>query len=74
MSKLWQKMRIIAFITNDQEVKKILKHIGEETERASPLPALMRYESEDFYDWRDFPSDGDFSPDEAYFFDAEWGL
>ncbi len=69
-----KEMRIIAFITNDQEVKKILKHIGEETERAPPLPALMRYEPEDSYDWRDFPSDGDFPPDEAYFCDAEWGL
>ena len=37
-------MKIIAFITNHQEVKKILKHIGEETERAPPLPAIMRYE------------------------------
>ncbi|MGK5091768.1 hypothetical protein WDW89_07085 [Deltaproteobacteria bacterium TL4] len=30
-------MRIIAFITDYQEVKKILKHIGEETQRAPPL-------------------------------------
>ena len=48
-----------------QEVKKLLKHIGEENERALPLPAIMRYELEDSYDWRDFP------PDEAYFCDAE---
>ena len=61
-------MKIIAFITNHQEVKKILKHIGEETERAPPLPAIIRYELEDSYDWGDFP------PDEAYFCDAEWGL
>ena len=61
-------MKIIAFITNHQEVKKILKHIEEETERAPPLPALMRYELKDSYDW------GDFTPDEAYFCDAKWGL
>ena len=60
--------KIIAFITNHQEVKKILKHIGEENERALPLPAIMRYELEDSYDWGDSP------PDEAYFCDAEWGL
>ncbi len=60
--------KIIAFITNNQEVKKILKHIGEENERAFPLPAIMRYELEDSCDWEDFPSD------EAYFYDAAWGL
>ncbi|MBF0290287.1 MAG: hypothetical protein HQM14_20935, partial [SAR324 cluster bacterium] len=53
-------MKIIAFITNHQEVKKILKHIEEETEKAPPLPAIMRYELEDSYDWGDFPPDGDF--------------
>ena len=37
------------------------------TKRA-PLPAIMRYELEDSYDWGDFP------PDEAYFCDEEWGL
>ena len=61
-------MKIIAFITNHQEVKKILKHIEEETERAPPPPAIMRYELEDLYDWGDFP------PDETYFCDEEWGL
>ena len=63
-----KEMKIIAFITNHQEVKKILKHIGEEAEKAPPLPAIMRYELEDSYDWRDSP------PDEAYFCDAQWGL
>ena len=43
-------MKSIAFITNHREVKKILKHIEEETERAPPLPAIMRYEFEDSYD------------------------
>ena len=62
-------MKIIAFITSQHDIKKILKHIGEETERAPPLlPSIMSYESEDSYDWEDFP------PDEAYFCDAEWGL
>ena len=63
-----KEMKIIAFITNHQEVKIIIKHIGEENERAPPLPAIMRYELEDSYDWGDFP------PDEAYFCDGEWGL
>ncbi len=62
-------MKIIAFITSQHEIKKILKHIREETERAPPLlPSIMSYESEDSYDWKDFP------PVEAYFCDAEWGL
>ena len=62
-------MKIIAFITYHQEVKKILKHIEEETERAPPLlPSITSYQSEDSYDWGDFP------PDEAYFCDAKWGL
>ena len=30
-------MRIIAFFTNQLEVAKILKHIGEQTSRAPPL-------------------------------------
>ena len=30
-------MRIIAFITDQLEVAKILKHIGEQTSRAPPL-------------------------------------
>ena len=58
----------LLFITSHQEIKKILKHIGEETERAPPLPSIASYASEDSYDWGDFP------PDEAYFCDAEWGL
>ena len=45
-----KEMKIIAFITNHQEVKKF-KYIGEENERAPPLPAIMRYELEDSYDW-----------------------
>ena len=57
-------MKIIAFNTNHQEVKKILKHIGEENERALPLPAIMRYELEDSCDWGNFP------PDEAYICDV----
>ena len=32
-------IKIISFITNHQEVKKILRHIGEENERAPPLPS-----------------------------------
>ena len=62
-------MKIIAFITSQHEIKKNLKHIREETERAPLLlPSITSYESEDSYDWEDFP------PDEAYFCDAQWGL
>ena len=66
-------MKIIALITNHQEIKKILKHIGEETKKAPPLPAITRYELEDSYDWGDFPLGGT-PPDGAYFCDEEWGL
>ncbi len=62
-----KEMKIIAFITNHQEIKKILNHIGEETQRAPPLlPSIPNYEAQDSYDWGDFP------PDEAYFVDEEW--
>ena len=78
-----QPGEIIAFITSHQEIKKILKHIGEETQRAPPLlPSIPSYE-EDSYDWGDFPL-GRYAdaavrgsgtpPDEAYFCDAQWGL
>ena len=63
----------LLFITSHQEIKKILKHIGEETQRAPPLlPSIPSYE-EDSYDWGDFPLGGTPS-DEAYFCDAQWGL
>ena len=62
-------MKIIAFITSPQEIKKILKHIGEETERAPPLPSITSYAPEDSYDFRE-----DFPPDEVYFVDEEWGV
>ena len=52
------KKKIIAFITSHQEIKKILKHIGEETERAPPLPSITSYAPEDSYDFgEDFPPD-----------------
>ncbi len=35
--KYGKEMKIIAFITDYHEVKKILKHIGEETQRAPPV-------------------------------------
>ncbi len=62
-------MKIIAFITSHQEIKKILKHIGEETDRAPPLlPSITASEPEDSYDFA-----GVFPPDEAYFYEEEWG-
>ena len=60
-----KEMKIIAFITNHQEVKKILKHIGEETQRAPPLPSITPYETDDYY--ADY-----IPPDEVYFADEEW--
>jgi hypothetical protein len=35
--KCGKEMKLVAFITNFDETKKILKHIGEETQRAPPL-------------------------------------
>ena len=61
-----EEMKIIAFITSHQEIKKILKHIGEETERAPPLPSITNYALEDSYDFGE-----DFPPDEVYFADQE---
>ena len=69
MSKLWKSNENHRFhYQSSRSQKKNLKYIEKETERAPPLPAIMRYELEDSCDWGDFP------PDEAYFCDAEWGL
>ena len=59
-------MKIIAFITDYQEVQKILKHIGEETQRAPPLLPVATVSNLEF----DF---GDpFPPDDVYFHDEEY--
>ena len=42
-------MKIIACITNYQEIKKILKHIGEETQRAPSLPSVITSSNPDDY-------------------------
>ena len=58
------KKKIIAFIANNRETKKILKHIGEETERATPLPSITIYAPEDSYDFEEgFPHDEVYSAD-----------
>ncbi len=58
-------MKIIAFITDYHEVQKILKHIGEETQRAPPLlPATVSNLEFDFGDY--------ILPDEVYFHDEEY--
>ena len=62
--KCCKEMKIIAFITDYQEVKKILKHIGEETQRAPPLPAATVNLEFDFGDYT--------PPDEVYFHDQEY--
>ena len=62
-----KEMKIIAFITSHQGIKKILKHIGEETKRAPPLPSIMSYALGDSFDFGE-----DFPQDEAYFYEAEW--
>ena len=61
-----KEMKIIAFITNYQEIKKILKHMGEETQRAPPLPSIITSSDSDDYFADHMP------PDEAYFVDEEW--
>ena len=61
-------MKIIAFITSHQEIKKILKHIGEETDKPPPhLLSITASEPEDSYDFA-----GVFPQDEAYFYEEEW--
>ncbi len=58
-------MKIIAFITNYQEIKKILKHLGEDTQRAPPLPSISpSNDPNDYYE--DY-----MPPDEAYFADEQ---
>ena len=58
-------MKIIAFISDYHEVKKILKYIGEETQRAPPLlPAPVSNLEFDFGD--------PFPPDDVYFQDEEY--
>jgi len=62
--KCGKEMKIIAFITDYHEVKKILKHIGEETQRAPPLlPTTVSNLEFDF---------GDTLPDDVYFHDEEY--
>lgn len=60
------EMKIIAFVTDFHETKKILKHIGEETQRAPPLsPNTVSIKEPD--DWYvDY-----IPPDEVYFQDEE---
>ena len=53
--------KIIASITNHQEIKKNLKHIGEKTQRAPLLLTIPSLEPEDSLGW------GSFLPDETYF-------
>ena len=61
-----KEMRIISFITEYNEIKKILKHIGEETQRAPPLPSISLSSAlNDYYE--DY-----MPPDEAYFTEEEW--
>ena len=61
-----KEMRIIAFITNYQEVKKILKHIGEETQRPPPLASISPSDDPNDY-YEDY-----MPPDEVYFADEQW--
>lgn len=63
--KCGKEMKIIAFITDYQEVKKILKHIGEETQRAPPLPKATVSNLE--FDFGDY-----IPPDDVYFHDEEY--
>ena len=61
-----KEMKIIAFITNYQEIKKILKHLGEDTQRAPPLPSISpSNDPNDYYE--DY-----MPPDEIYFAIEQW--
>jgi len=61
------EMKIVAFITEEKSVKKILNHIGEQTQRAPPLrqtPSPAIFTDADY---------GDDSPSvEAYAHDPEY--
>jgi hypothetical protein len=61
------KMRIIAFITSKIEIKKILKHIGQETSRPPPLkPVFPEREETKNFSADYIPSDDDYCRDEIY--------
>ena len=65
--KCGKEMKLIAFITEYSETKKILKHIGEETQRAPPLSptTISANETDGWY--------GDYIPsDDVYFHDEEY--
>ena len=65
--KCGKEMELIAFITDFKETKKILKHIGEETQRAPPLSpvTVSAHEQDSWY--------GDYiPPDDVYFHDDEY--
>lgn len=65
--KCRKEMKIVAFITDFHETKKILKHIGEETQRAPPLSitTISVKEPDNCY--------GDYiPPDDVYFRDKEY--
>ena len=65
-TKCGKEMKLIAFITDFKETKKILKHIGEETQRAPPLaPKTVSVDETNWY--------GDYiPPDDVYFHDEEY--
>jgi hypothetical protein len=65
--KCGEKMRIIAFISDFQEIHKILRHIGEETIRPPPLsPAAVTINEPDSWSGDYIP------PDEVYVRDEEY--
>ena len=65
--KCGKEMKLVAFITDFKETQKILKHIGEETQRAPPLsPTIISANEPDT--WY-----GDYIPSEdVYFHSGEY--
>ncbi|MGA1870857.1 MAG: hypothetical protein ACMUJM_20160, partial [bacterium] len=65
--KCGKEMKLVAFITDFKKTQKILKHIGEETQRApllSPV-TVSAHEQDSWY--------GDYiPPDDVYFHDEEY--
>ncbi|MGA1826245.1 MAG: hypothetical protein ACMUIP_16435 [bacterium] len=60
-------MKLVAFITDFRETKKILKHIGEETQRPPPLsPVIVSVNESDNWYSDYVPSDDVYCCDEEY--------
>ncbi|MCP5008141.1 MAG: hypothetical protein GY941_30020 [Planctomycetes bacterium] len=63
-TKCGGEMKVIAFITEQRSVRKILDHIGEKTKRAPPLSPTITLTDADYGDY--VPSDEVYAQDPEY--------